>query len=143
MKKVFLAMMFLVAGLLTACGVYVNDNEVGHVDPLIQSDKELTACDVNMRFYRHYDTQRENYWWYEIILTNYQYRGAEVKIFAYDNDVKGGELLHAWLGEQEDEKKQPIDIKDGQKLLLEIKRPNEIDGWYMCDDCPRKFKLEI
>lgn len=143
MKKFLLAIIFVLTSIFTNCGVYVNDNEVGHVDPLVQGEKPLTVCDVNMMFYRHYDTEREGYWWYEVRMTNYQYRAAEVKIFAYDDEVKGGELLHAWLGEQEKNKVQPIDIKNGRHLLLEIKRPNEVDGWDMCNDCPRDFKLEL
>ncbi|MDD5341535.1 MAG: hypothetical protein PHC97_03835 [Patescibacteria group bacterium] len=124
---------------LASCGAAVNEREIAHVDPVMQSTLEAKICNVDLLFYEGYDSARNEEFWYRVDLSNYEYRDAEILITYKNGDQ--GPALKAFLGEEENGHQFNINIENGEKIIIDVDRPDSNGVIQDCD--AQEFELKL
>lgn len=139
MKKVFLAMMFLVAGLLSACGASINGEEVGSIKNPLDDSTYCEQCNLRFTFTSGIDAETGHEYWKYLEIDNYEDRGARVWIVLEN----GGYILEdEFIWNNSDDFKRQIHVRMNEKIIIHIERSDpETDTWEQCGD-DKSYKLD-
>lgn len=139
MKKVFLAIFFVLAGIVTSCGVSINDEEVASVKNPFDDTTYCIQCNMKFTFTTSIDQRTSEEYWKYLEIENREDRLARVWI-ALEN---GGYVLkdaYVWANDM-DWKKQ-IYVEMDEIIYIHIERQNIDSGeWEQCGD-DQAYKLD-
>jgi hypothetical protein len=100
---------------------------------------EKPICGMNFLFYEGYDSTNKVEFWYSVLMTNEEYRDANIIISYKSGDQ--GPALKAFMAKDEETHAFDIYIENDTKIVIEVDRPDDNGTMQYCD--AQEFELKL
>jgi len=132
MKKVFLAIFFVMAGILTSCGVSINGEDVGSIKNPIDDSIYFNQCGLRFTFITGLDTQTGYEYWKYVEIDNHEDTTARVWV---QNEEGGFPICEEYISRNSSNFRKQIYIDMNEDIIIHIERYDKTTfSWPQCGE---------